>query len=85
MVDANLELDIDNSSYSFRSNGDDNRVSSVGHILATDETVSGFPGDGSDVIATKMLGDLKDETVLSFINLKCIPVCGGCYPVIFWR
>jgi hypothetical protein len=40
--------------------------------LSTNETVGGVQGDGSDVIATKMLGDLKHETVLSPLDLKSI-------------
>ena len=40
--------------------------------MSTNETVGGVQGDGSDVIATKMLGDLKDETVLSPLDLKSI-------------
>jgi len=49
-----------------------NGGASIGNTLATDETVSGVQGNCSHVVTTEMLGDLKNETVLSSLDLKCV-------------
>ncbi len=69
LVDG-LSNDIDNSSQGFGTDGHKNGVSGVSNTLTSDETVSRVEGDGSHVVATEMLGDLEDETVLSALNLK---------------
>ena len=65
-----LTDDIDNTAKGFGTNRHLNGVASVLDGLATDETFSGVKSDGSHVVATQMLSDFKDETVLSALNLE---------------
>ena len=63
---------IDNSSEGLWADWHENWSASVFHLLATDETFSGVQSNGSDVVATQVLGDLKNETVLGTFDLKRI-------------
>ena len=49
-----------------------NRVASVLNGLTTDETLSGVESNRAHVVATQVLGDLEDETVLGALNLKSV-------------
>ena len=65
-----LTNDIDNSAEGFGTNGHKNGGTAVRDGLATDEALGRVESDGSHVVATKMLGDFKDESVFNSINLK---------------
>ena len=67
-----LTDDIDNTAKGFGTNRHLNGVASVLDGLATDETFSGVKSDGSHVVATQMLSDFKDETMLGALNLESI-------------
>ena len=65
-----LTNDINDTTESARANGHLNGVSSVLDRLATDETLGGVESNGAHVVATQVLGNLKDETVLGSLDLK---------------
>jgi hypothetical protein len=67
-----LTNDINDSSESLGADGHENGGASVVHGLATDETFSGVESDGSDVVATQVLGDLEDESVSDTFNFKSV-------------
>jgi len=63
---------IDDSSESTLSDWHIDWSTSVNDTLSSDESLSGVESDGSHVVASKMLGDLKDESVASALDLKSI-------------
>ena len=63
---------INDSAEGFRTDRDFNGVVSVHDGLSTNQTLGGVQSDGAHVIASQMLGDLKDEAVLSALNLERI-------------
>ena len=65
-----LTNDIDDATESAWTDWHLNGVAGVLDGLATHETLSGVKSDGAHVVATQMLGDLEDETVLSSLDLK---------------
>ena len=65
-----LTNNIDDSTKSTTTNGDGNGLSSVNDILASNKTFGGIQSNSSDVVTTKMLGDLEDESRLNTLNLK---------------
>ena len=67
-----LTNDINDSSESLGADGHENGGASVVHGLATDETFSGVESDGSDVVATQVLGDLEDKSVSDTFNFKSV-------------
>ena len=67
-----LTDDINNTAECLGTNRHLNGVASVLDGLATDETFSGVKSDGSHVVATQMLSDFKDETMLGALNLESI-------------
>ena len=67
-----LTNDIDDAAESLGTDGNSNGSASVLNGLSTHETLSGVESDGTHVVATQMLGDLKDETVIGFLNLKSV-------------
>ena len=67
-----LTNDIDDTAESLGTNGHSNGSVSVSDWLATHETLSGVKSNGTHIVATQMLGDLKNETVLSAFDLKRI-------------
>ena len=67
-----LTNNINNSAKSLRADGHKNGSSSVSDGLTTDETFGGVKSDGSDVVATKMLGDFEDESVFSSIDFESV-------------
>mmetsp|Transcript_32120 Transcript_32120/g.39833 ORF Transcript_32120/g.39833 Transcript_32120/m.39833 type:complete len:335 (-) Transcript_32120:156-1160(-) len=69
LVDG-LTNDIDNSAESLGANRHLNGATSVLHGLATDETLRGVEGNRTHVVATQVLGDFEDETVLGALDLK---------------
>ena len=71
LVDG-LTNDIDDAAESLRADGHLNGGLSVDDGLATHETLGGVEGDSAHVVATQVLGDLKDETVLGVLYLKSI-------------
>jgi len=67
-----LSNNINDSSESLGADGNENGATSVVNGLATDETFSGVESDGSDVVATQVLGDFEDESVCNTINFKSV-------------
>lgn len=67
-----LTNDIDDAAESLGTDGHLNGGSRVHDGLATHETLSGVESDGTHVVATQVLGDLKNETVLGTFDLKRI-------------
>ena len=65
-----LTNDIDDTAESLGADGHLNGVASVLNGLSTHKTLSGVESDGTHVVATQMLGDLEDETVLGALDLK---------------
>jgi len=65
-----LANDIHNSTQGLGANGHHDWVASVSDLLASDETFSGVEGDSSDVVATEMLGNLEDESVVDTLDLQ---------------
>ena len=65
-----LTNDIDNSSKGATTNGDGNRSTSVDDILASNETLGGIQSNSSDVVTTKMLSDLKNESIVDTLDLE---------------
>ena len=61
---------INDSSKTFLTDRHHDRVASVFDCLASDETFSGVQSDGSDIVSTQVLGDFKDKSVLSTLNLE---------------
>ena len=67
-----LTDDIDNTAEGLGTYRHLNGVASVLDRLTTNETFSRVKSDGSYVVATQMLSDFKDETVLGALNLESI-------------
>ena len=67
-----LTDDVDDSAESLGTNGHHNGRANVSDALSTDETLSRVEGDGTDVVAAKMLGNFEDQTVLGTLDLKRI-------------
>jgi hypothetical protein len=67
-----LSNDVDDSAESLGTNGHHNGRANVSDALSTDETLSRVEGDGTDVVAAKMLGNFEDQTVLGTLDLKRI-------------
>jgi len=65
-----LSNDINDSSESFGADWHKNGVASISDRLSTNEAFGGVEGDCSDVVATQVLGDLQNESVLSALNLE---------------
>jgi hypothetical protein len=63
---------INDSAESFGTDRHFDGVLSVSDGLSTNQTLGGVKSDGAHVIASQMLGDLKDEAVLSALNLERI-------------
>ena len=71
LVDG-LADDIDDSAEGAGTDGNLNGIASVDDGLATHETLSGVESDGSDVVATQVLGDLEHESVLDTLDFKSV-------------
>lgn len=67
-----LANDIHNSSQSFWSYGDFNRISSVCNVLSSHQTFSGIESDGSNGASSQMLGDFKDQSVAGSLDFEGI-------------
>ena len=67
-----LTNDVDDATEGLGTDGHANGITSVIHGLATHKTLSGVEGNGAHVVATQVLGGLKDETVSSALNLKSV-------------
>ena len=65
-----LSNNVHNSSKSLWSDWNHNWRSSISDGLSSNETFSGIQSDSSDVVTTQMLGDLKNESVFSALDLK---------------
>lgn len=65
-----LTDDIDNSTESLGADGHHNGAASVNDGLASDEALSGVEGNGSHTVATEMLSNLKNESVIETLNLE---------------
>ena len=63
---------VDDSAESLGADGHLNGITSVLDWLATDETLSGVEGNRAHVVATQVLGDLEDETVLGALDLESV-------------
>jgi hypothetical protein len=67
-----LSNDVDDSTESLGTNWHHNRRANIHDRLSADETLSRVEGDGTDVVATKMLGNFEDQTVFGALDLKRI-------------
>jgi hypothetical protein len=47
-------------------------VSSVGDILTSDETLGGVQSNSSNVVASQVLGDFQNQSVLDSLHFECI-------------
>ena len=65
-----LTDDVDNSSEGLWSDWDHDWVSGIFDILSSNESLSGVQCNGTHVVATEMLGDLKDESVFNTLDLE---------------
>ena len=65
-----LTDDIDNSTESLGADGHLNGAASVNDALASDEALSGVEGNGSHVVATEMLSNLKNESLTGILDLE---------------
>jgi hypothetical protein len=63
---------IDNSAESLWADWHENWLLGVADWLATDETLSGVQSNGSDVVATQVLGDLEHESVGDTLDLQSV-------------
>ena len=63
---------VDNTSESFRSDGDLDGLSGISTLLPPDETIGRFHGNGTDGILTQVLRYLEDETVALAVDLESI-------------
>ena len=67
-----LSNDIDDSSEGGWADWDLNWSTSVLDWLSSDKTLSGIQSNGTHVVASQMLGNLEDESVLGTLDLKGI-------------
>ena len=67
-----LTDDVDDSAESWWSDWHKNGSSSVCDLLASNESFGGVHCNGSHVVATEMLGDLKDKPVIGTLDLEGI-------------
>lgn len=63
---------INNSAKSLRTNRHQNGGASVEDGLTANQTFGGVEGDGSHVVATQMLSDLKNESVLDTLHFESV-------------
>ena len=71
LVDG-LTDNVDDSAEGLRTDGHFDGIASVLDGLTTHETFSGVESDGTHVVATQMLGDLENESVLSALDFESI-------------
>ena len=69
LVDG-LSDDVHDSAKALGADGHHNGAASVNDGLACDEALSGVEGNGSHTVATEMLSDLKNESVIETLNLE---------------
>ena len=67
-----LSNNIHDSTESLWSNWNHNWGSGISDGLSSDKTLSGIQSDGTDVVATQMLGDFENESVGSAFDLEGI-------------
>lgn len=63
---------INDSAESFGTDGHQNRGTAVGNGLSTHKTLGRVKSNGSDVVATKMLGNLENESVGDTLNFESV-------------
>ena len=69
LVDG-LTNDVHDSAEGGGSNGHHDGVAGVVDLLTSDETLGGVQSDGSHVVATQVLGDFQNQSVLDPLHLK---------------
>jgi hypothetical protein len=67
-----LTDNVDDSSQSLVADGNLNGITSVDDGLTTHKTLGGVEGNGAHVVATQVLGDLKNESVRSVLDFESI-------------
>ena len=67
-----LSDDIDNSAEGLWSDWHHNRSSSISDFLTSNESFSRIQGNGTHVVSTEMLSDLKDESIVDSLDLEGI-------------
>ena len=67
-----LTDDVDNTAEGLGTDRHLDGVTGVLDGLTTDETFGGVKSDGTHVVATQVLGDFENETVLGTLNLESI-------------
>lgn len=65
-----LTNNVDDSSEGLGTDGYQNGGADITDTLSSNETFSGIEGNGTDVVSTEMLGDLKNESVGAVLNLE---------------
>jgi len=64
--------DVDDSAEGGGTDWDHNWVSGVEDVLASNDSLSGIHSNGSDGVLSQMLGNLKNQSVLSALNLESV-------------
>lgn len=64
--------DVDNSSKCLWSNWHHDWVSSILDFLTSNQTFGRVKSDGSNVVASQMLGNLKNKSVVYTLDLKSV-------------
>jgi hypothetical protein len=67
-----LANNVDNSTESLGADGHHNGGTGIGNGLATNETLSRVHSNGTHVVSTQVLGDLKDEDLFSIMDAQGI-------------
>jgi hypothetical protein len=65
-----LTNDIHDSAETSLSDWNLNWKTGVDDLLSSNETFGGIQSNGSDVVSSQVLGDFKDKSVLSTLNLE---------------
>jgi hypothetical protein len=57
----------------------------IGALLAADESVGGFHGDGADGVFSEMLGDFEDEAFSLGFDFEGVEDLGEFFVKLQWR
>jgi hypothetical protein len=76
-VDWTLLIDgfsnnVHNSSKSLRSNWDHDWVADINDLLSSNKSFGGVHSNGSHVVSSQMLGDLKNKSNWESLDLECV-------------
>lgn len=63
---------VDDSAEGLGADGHQDGGTGVDDALTSDQALSGVQGNGSHVVATQVLSDLKDKSVLGSLDFECV-------------